>query len=112
MLGNDANLAAIKAALAEHQLDFDMETWLSHTPDWIQGLRKDLQPGTYSHYLLLLLETPENINHIQGDMQRFLENQYPDKFGRVHKISESGVHGSSEIELLASEFQTLRNLLE
>ncbi|KAK2764018.1 hypothetical protein FQN54_009637 [Arachnomyces sp. PD_36] len=42
-------------------LGFGIENWLNSVPEWIKELKKDLIPGTYQHYLLLLLDTPEHI---------------------------------------------------
>ncbi|KAK2765348.1 hypothetical protein FQN54_008194 [Arachnomyces sp. PD_36] len=105
------DLAMIRNALIKHGLSMDFEPWLNAIPAWIKELKEDLVPGTYQHYLLLLLDTSENIVSIQGDMQQFLADRYPDEFNEVTRFLKGGVYGGSEMELLASEFQTLRSLV-
>lgn len=94
----------------KRHLAFAAKVWMGHAPDWIAQVRQKLVPGTYQHFLLLLFESSKDISEMQADMQYYLQRNYLRQLKRAYKIPKEESLDCFERELLASEFQTLRDV--
>lgn len=106
------NPEVIDSVLRELEFESDAENLMTQIRGWIPALKNGLIPGTIQHFLLLLIETSENIIGVQADMQRYLEKNYPEKLSELYNHPRDSMHGITNQQVLTSEFQMLRKLLK
>ncbi|OAS99872.1 uncharacterized protein BDCG_01459 [Blastomyces dermatitidis ER-3] len=91
---------------------FNSKAWMVHVPAMAEKLVKDATPGTFKHFLLLLLEPDETFAKAQHSVQTWLDERYS---GRgVDNIPERGPYALwvAEKQLLLGEIELLRKLVE
>ncbi|OJD18925.1 hypothetical protein AJ78_01111 [Emergomyces pasteurianus Ep9510] len=82
--------------------DFNPKAWMVHVPAMTEKIVKDATPGTFRHFLMLLLEPDETFAKAQHSVQNWLEERYPDR----------AVDNIPEKQLLLGEIELLRKLVE
>ncbi|KAL2362527.1 hypothetical protein RJZ56_004573 [Blastomyces dermatitidis] len=83
---------------------FNSKAWMVHVPAMAEKLVKDATPGTFKHFLLLLLEPDETFAKAQHSVQTWLDERYS---GRgVGSVPERGPYALwvAEKQLLLEDF--------
>ncbi|OJD23207.1 hypothetical protein ACJ73_05442 [Blastomyces percursus] len=91
---------------------FNPKAWMVHVPAMTGKLVKDATPGTFKHFLLLLLEPNETFAKAQHNVQTWLDERYSGRV--VDNIPERGPYALwvAEKQLLLGEIELLRKLVE
>ena len=66
----------IEQFLKRKGFNFDVKAWMERIPNWIPALKDMLFPGSFNHFLLVLLASPEELEATQREMHRFLLDHY------------------------------------
>lgn len=91
---------------------FIASLWMTCIRPWISALQMYMLPGTYEHFLFLLLGPSYSMDYIQSEMQLYLNVHHKTQLERIYNTSEEDSHRCLDKTLLASEIQMLRKLLE
>ncbi|PGH06892.1 hypothetical protein GX51_02137 [Blastomyces parvus] len=108
----NAYFARLEQKIKNFERCFNPKAWMVHVPAMTEKLVKDATPGTFKHFLLLLLEPDETFAVAQHSVQSWLDERYPGRV--VDDIPERGPYAlwATEKQLLLGELELLRKLVE
>ncbi|KLJ08834.1 hypothetical protein EMPG_15728 [Blastomyces silverae] len=108
----NAYFARLEQKIKDFGRYFNPKAWMVHVPAMTEKLVKDATPGTFKHFLLLLLEPDETFAKAQHNVQTWLDERYSGRV--VDNIPERGPYALwvAEKQLLLGEIELLRKLVE
>lgn len=107
-----AYFARLEQEIKRFGRDFNPKAWMAHVPAMTEVLVKGATPGTFKHFLMLLLEPDETFAKAQHSVQTWLNERYPGRV--VDDIPKRGPYAlwATDKQLLLGEIELLRKLVQ
>ncbi|EDN08352.1 predicted protein [Histoplasma mississippiense (nom. inval.)] len=104
-----AYFARLEQEIKKFGRDLNPKAWMVHVPAMTEILVKGATPGTFKHFLMLLLEPDETFAKAQHSVQTWLNERYPGRV--VDDIPKRGPYAlwATDKQLLLGEIELLRD---